>query len=176
MVVGWGGLCSSAPSTPTLFEFLVSPLVEKKKKLKAAVCYLLCRVDAAERCNVAVFVSPKNFAHGAGRRLAGQAVDVDLLFIVFLAHELLLLLLWLHIYNPVTVAEFEKIVSLCTLLIIASYLTMLAGFPSIREVTITVFIYVKNDLMFPIVELLYDLLCKFIVQRYCRHHLLGLYL
>lgn len=37
----------------------------------------------------------EHFAHGAGRRLAGQTVDVDLLVFMFFTHELLLLL-WLH--------------------------------------------------------------------------------
>jgi len=41
----------------------------------------------------------KHFAHGAGGRLAGQAVDVDLLFFVFFTHQLLLLLR-LYVYEP----------------------------------------------------------------------------
>lgn len=64
--------------------------------------HLLCHVDAAERSHVTVSVLAEHFAHGAGRRLAGQTVDVDLLLFVFFTHELLLLilLLRLHVNKP----------------------------------------------------------------------------
>lgn len=48
--------------------------------------YLLPHVDAAERRHVTVLVLSKHFAHGAGGRLTGQAVDVDLLLFVFITH------------------------------------------------------------------------------------------
>ena len=60
--------------------------------LKHAVmmkAYLLPQVDAAERSHVARFVFPEHFAHGAGGRLTGEAVDVDPLLFVILTQELL---------------------------------------------------------------------------------------
>ena len=67
----------------------------------AVILHLLSRVDAAERCHLTVLVFAEHFAHGAGRRLTGQAVDVDLLLIVVLAHQLPLLLR-LHVHQPGT--------------------------------------------------------------------------
>lgn len=57
--------------------------------------YLLPGVDAVQRSHLAVLVFPEHFAHGAGGRLAGEAVDVNLLVIVVLTHQLLRLF-WLH--------------------------------------------------------------------------------
>lgn len=67
-------------------------------KPPSSTLYLLSRVDAAERGDVAVFVFSEHFAHGAGRRLAGQTVDVDLLLFVFFTHQMLLLRL--HVHEP----------------------------------------------------------------------------
>lgn len=69
------------------------------KKWPEVVLYLLSHIDTAKRCDVAVFVFSEHFAHGAGRRLTGQAVDVDLLLLVFFTHQPLLLL-WLHVHKP----------------------------------------------------------------------------
>ena len=69
--------------------------------------YLLPQVDAAERSHVARFVFPEHFAHGAGGRLTGEAVDVDPLLFVILTHELLLLLR-LHGDRPGTDTKSKK--------------------------------------------------------------------
>lgn len=52
--------------------------------------HLLGGVDAGDGSHVTVHVWTEHFAHGAGRRLAAQTVDVDLLLRVFFTHELLL--------------------------------------------------------------------------------------
>lgn len=69
--------------------------MEKKSPTRLRF-YLLCHVDAAELRDVAVLVLSKHLAHGAGRRLTGQAVDVDLLLLVVFTHEQLLLRLHGH--------------------------------------------------------------------------------
>lgn len=58
--------------------------------------YLLPRVDTAERSHVTVSVLSEHFTHGAGWSLTGQAVDIDLLLLMFFTH-LLLLMLWLYV-------------------------------------------------------------------------------
>lgn len=68
----------------------------------AVILYLLSHVNAAERRHLTVLVFAEHFAHGAGRRLTGQAVDVDFLLIVVFTHQLLLLLLRLHVHQPET--------------------------------------------------------------------------
>lgn len=72
----------------------------KISKLTSSL-YLLCHVDAGERCHVTVFVFSEHFAHGAGRRLTGQAVDINLLLFMLFTHQLLLLLLllWLYVHK-----------------------------------------------------------------------------
>lgn len=54
--------------------------------------YLLALVDRGQRRNLAVLVRPEDLAEGAGGRLAAQAVDVDPLVLVLLAHGVLPLL------------------------------------------------------------------------------------
>lgn len=47
---------------------------------------LLCLVDAGDGRHLAVFVSPEYLAHGAGGHPVGDAVDIDLLFLVDVTH------------------------------------------------------------------------------------------
>lgn len=78
-------------------------LSHRQQDVKEAVqrLYLPAQVDAAQRRHLAVPVFPEHLAHGAGGRLAGDTVDVDPLVLVFLAHQLLLLLLLgLHSRQP----------------------------------------------------------------------------
>lgn len=53
--------------------------------------YLLSLVDVLQGGHLTVLVLAKHFTHGAGGRLTAQAVDVDLLFVMLLTHQLLLL-------------------------------------------------------------------------------------
>lgn len=52
--------------------------------------HLLALVDGRQWCDLAVLVRPEDLAEGAGGRLTAQAVDVDPLVLVLLAHEVLL--------------------------------------------------------------------------------------
>ena len=54
------------------------------------VTHLLALVHGGQRGDLAVLVSAEHLAEGAGGRLAAQAVDVDALVLVLLAHQLLL--------------------------------------------------------------------------------------
>lgn len=62
------------------------------------ILYLLFHIDVAERSHITVLVFSEHFAHGAGRRLTGQAVDINLLLFMFFTHQLPLL--WLYIHKP----------------------------------------------------------------------------
>lgn len=75
-------------------------LVRMNAELIRLLLYLLPHIDAAERCDITLLVFSEHFAHGAGRRLTGEAVDIDLLLLVFFTHQLLLLLLWLYGHKP----------------------------------------------------------------------------
>lgn len=52
--------------------------------------YLLFGEDDVELRHLAVFVGAENFAEGTGGHAAAQAIDVDLLLLVMLAHGMLL--------------------------------------------------------------------------------------
>lgn len=51
--------------------------------------YLLPGVDVVQGSHLAVLVSPEHFAHGAGGRLTGEAVDVHPLILVVFTPQLL---------------------------------------------------------------------------------------
>lgn len=55
------------------------------------ILYLLSFVDDRQRGHITVLVSPEHLAHGACRCLTGEAVDVDLLLLMLVTHQLLLL-------------------------------------------------------------------------------------
>lgn len=51
--------------------------------------YLLAFVNGGQRGHLTVLVGTEDLAERAGGHLAAQAVDVDLLILVFLTHEVL---------------------------------------------------------------------------------------
>lgn len=55
------------------------------------IFYLLSLVDDRQRGHITVLVSPEHLAHGACRCLTGETVDVDLLLLMLVTHQLLLL-------------------------------------------------------------------------------------
>lgn len=55
-----------------------------------AVWYLLAFVNGGQWGHLAVLVGAEDLTEGAGGHLTAQAVDIDLLLFVFLAHEVLL--------------------------------------------------------------------------------------
>lgn len=59
--------------------------------------HLLCLVDAGDGCHLAVFVSSKYLTHRACGHTMGDAVNVDLFFLVNITHGRLFLSLWLRL-------------------------------------------------------------------------------
>lgn len=55
------------------------------------ILYLLSLVNDCQRGHITVLVIPEHLAHGACRCLTGEAVDVDLLLLMLVTHQLLLL-------------------------------------------------------------------------------------